>query len=95
VETLRAERERRVLKEITETPPDFGLSRELWTRRGSYISQRSGTQACHMHHENQRDVSNRQKLCLKDKSVKQEPRTLDLAGEISGAQKGNNGSRRP
>jgi len=40
------------------TPPDFGLSRELWTGRGSATSRQwSGTQACHKHHGNQRDCS--------------------------------------
>jgi len=61
------------------TPPDFGLSRELWTGRRSATSRQwSGTQACH---QNQRDGSSGQnigwKRFLKDKWVKQESRTLD------------------
>jgi len=84
------------------TSPDFGLCRELWTGRRSATSrQRSGTQACHMHQGNQRDGSSGQKLgwklCVKDKWVKQESRTLDPEWRDSAghAQKGNNGSRRP
>jgi len=84
------------------TIPDFGLSRELWTGRRSVTTRQwSGTQACHKHHGNQRDGSSGQnigwKLCVKDKWVNQESRTLDpewrdSAGRV---QKGNNGSRRP
>jgi len=84
------------------TPPDFGLCRELWTgKRSAKSRQWSGTQACHKHHENQRDGSSGQnigwKLCVKDKWVKQESRTLDPEWKDSAgrAQKGSNGSRRP
>jgi len=54
------------------TPPYCELSRELWTgRRSSTSRQRSGTQACHKHHGNQRDGSSGQnigwKLCVRDK----------------------------
>jgi len=75
VETLRAKRECRVQKEITElhrtldAAVDFGL----WTSNSS------------------------KKLCVKNKWVKQEHRTLDPEWRDSAgsAQKGNNGSRRP
>jgi len=47
-ERMEARQECRVQKQDNGTPPDFGLSRELWTGRGSATSrQRSGTQACH------------------------------------------------
>jgi len=64
------------------TPPDFGLSRELWTGRGSATSRQwSGTQACHKYHGNQRDCSSGRsidwKRYVKDKWVNQEARTLD------------------
>jgi len=84
------------------TPPVFGLCRELWTgRRSAKSRQRNGTQACHMHHGYQRDGSNGQnlgwKLCVKDKWVKLDSRTLDPEWRDSAgrAKKGNNGSRRP
>jgi len=54
-----------------------------------------------MHHGNQRDGSNRRnfslKLCVKDKWVKKELKTLDPEWRDSAgrAKKGNNGSRRP
>jgi len=84
------------------TPPDFGLSRELWTGRGSATSRQwSGTQACHRHHGNQRDGSSGRsidwKRYVKDKWVNQKARTLDPVWRdpAGRAQKGNNGSRRP
>jgi len=84
------------------TPPDFELSRELWTGRRSATSRQwSGTQACHKHHGNQRDGSIGQnlgwKLCVKEKWVKQELRTFDPEWRVSAGrvQKGNHGSRRP
>jgi len=64
------------------TPPDFGLSRELWTGRGSATSRQwSGTHACHKHHGNQRDGSSERstdwKRYVNNKWVNQESRTLD------------------
>jgi len=60
------------------SPPDFGLCREHWTRRESATSRHRSI----MHHENQWDGSNTHnsslKLCVKDKWIKPEPRTLDL-----------------
>jgi len=36
------------------TPPDVGLSRELWTGRRTALSRQwNGTQLCHKHHGNQ------------------------------------------
>jgi len=84
------------------TPPDFGLSRELWTGRRSATSRQwSGSQACHKHHGNQRDGSSGQsigwKRYVKDKWVNPEARTLDPEWRDPGgrAQKEINGSRRP
>jgi len=83
------------------TPPDFGLSRELWTGRRSATSRQwSGTQACHKHLENQRDGSSGRcidwKRYMEDKWVNQEARTLDpkWRDPAGHAQKGSNGSRR-
>jgi len=64
------------------TPPDFELSRELWTwGRSATSRQWSGTQACHKHHGDLRDGGSGQnigwKLCVRDKWVNQESRTLD------------------
>jgi len=82
-------------------PPDFGLSRELWTGRRSATSRQwSCTQACHKHYGNQRDGSSGRsidwKRYMKDKWVNQEARTLDPEWRDSAghAQKGNKGSRR-
>jgi len=82
METSRARQECRVQKRDNGTPLDFGLSRELWTGRGSATSQQwSGTQACHKRHGNQRDCSSGWsidgKRFVKDKRVNQEARTLD------------------
>jgi len=99
-ESWRARQECRVQSQIT--PPDFGLSRELWTGRRSATSRQwSGTQACHKHHGNQRDCSGGRsidwKRYVKDKWANQEARTLDpeLRDPTVHAQKGNDGSRRP
>jgi len=44
------------------TPPDFGLSRELWIGRRSATSRQwSGTQACHKHQGNQRYAEDKKK----------------------------------
>jgi len=62
---------------------------------------KTGTQACHKHHGNQRDGSSGQnigwKLCGKDLWVEQESRSLDPEWRNSAghAQNGNSGSRRP
>jgi len=82
METSRARQECRVQKQDNGTPPDFGLSRELWTGRGSATSRQwSGTQACHKHHGNQRDGSSERSIDWKryvnNKWVNQESRTLD------------------
>jgi len=102
METSRARQECRVQKQDKGTPLDFGLSRELWTGRGSATSRQwSGIQACHKHHGYQRDGSSGQSIdwnrYVKDKWVNQESRTLDLEWRdpAGRAQKGNNGSRRP
>jgi len=67
------------------TPPDFGLSRELWTGRRSATSRQwSNTQACIDW-----------KRYVKDKWVNQEERTLDpkWRDPAGHAQKGNNEER--
>jgi len=80
VKTWRAERECRVQNGTTElhrtlvSAVNFGTG-EVVPLFGSEAS----TQACHMHHRNQRDGSIGEhwgwEMCVKDKWVKQEPRT--------------------
>jgi len=100
--SMEIEREWRLRGQRNGTPPDFGLSRELWTGRGSASSRQwSGTQACHKHIGNQREDSSGRsidwKRYVKDKWVNQESRTLDSEWRdpAGRAQKGNNGSWRP
>jgi len=72
------------------TPPDFELSRKLWTGRRSATSRQwSGTQACHKHHGKQRNGSSGRSIgwvrYVKDKWVNQEARTWTRSGEIQRA----------
>jgi len=79
METWRAGQECRVQKGITElhrtldSPVNFGPGEE--------VPHLGGTQACHKHHENQRDGSSGQSIgwqrYVKFKWVNQEARTLD------------------